>query len=267
MVWRDMADKTKKDLPKVPPFVIEGKSGVAKQEPPSQPLSARKAPVNHNRYPSERGMLSVLILLITSISLGIAMAGGAWIGFGVLQGGIANQTGLIAKIIATGLAYGVGWIVGLFGIRMLGNLILPFFIKAYTWITLAGICVLQIAIISKLFKQVYTLDRFVMYVIMFGAGLLALIGLHLLIENQNMVLFSFPMLAISLAHLYLIVFHYVFVPSEKVKYGYLWGDAIFFAITAAVSTLMLAHLGILAGIRDSIDQAFQKKTNKFVPPH
>ena len=257
----------KNDLPKVPPFVIKGTSGKATQEPASQPRPANRPPARKNGQLSERGMLSVLILLITAISLGIAMAGGAWIGFGVLQGGIANQTGLIAKIIATGLAYAVGWVVGLFGIRMLGNLILPFFIKAYNWITLVGVCVLQIAIISKLFKQAYSIEKFGMYVIMFGTGLLALIGLHLLIENQNMVPFSFPMLAISLAHLYLIVFHYVFVPSNNVRYEYLWGDAIFFIITAAVSILMLAHLGILAGIRDSIDRAFQDKTNRFVPPH
>ena len=262
-----MTDKPKDEFPKVPPFVIKGTSGKTTKEPASQPRTPNQPPSRKNGRPSERGMLSVLLLLITSISLGIAMAGGAWIGFGVLQGGIANQTGLIAKIIATGLAYGVGWIVGLFGIRMLGNLILPFFIKAYTWITLAGICVLQIAIISKLFKQAYSFEKFGMYVIMFGAGLLALIGLHLLIENQNMVLFSFPLLAISLAHLYLIVFHYVFIPSENVKYEYLWGDAFFFLITAIVSTFMLAHLGILAGIRASIDQAFRNKTNRFVPPH
>jgi hypothetical protein len=262
-----MADKPKKDLPKVPPFVFKGTSGKAAQEPVSQPRHPGRPPTRRNGQPSERGMLSVLILLITAVSLGIAMAGGAWIGVGVLQDGISNQVGLIARIIATGLAYMVGWIVGLFGIRVLGNLILPFFVKAYTWITLAGICVLQIAIISKLFKQAYSFQKFGMYVIMFGAGLLALIGLHLLIEKQNMVPFSFPMLAISLAHLYLIVFHYVFVPSEKVDYQYLWGDAIFFIITAIVSTLMLAHLGILAGIRDSIDQAFQNRTDHLVPPH
>lgn len=172
---------------------------------------------------------------------------------------------MFAKLAATGLAYLVGWIVGFFGMRQLGNLILPFVIKAYAWLTLCGIAILQIAVVSKLFKQAYSLEKFVADVVMFGAELVALIGIHLLIEKHNLVPFSFPILSISLAHLYFIVFHYVFIPKDLVKYEFIWGDVIFFMITSTVGVLMLAHLGILSGIRNRIDSTFGENTDHLVP--
>jgi hypothetical protein len=256
------------NLLKVPPFVIKGTSGNASQEPASQPRRVNRLPAGtRNGQPSERGMLSVSILLISAISLGIAMMGGAWIAFGVLSEGLANQTNMFSKVVVAGLAYMVGWIVSLFGVRTLGNFFLPFFIKTYAWITLAGICALQIAIISRLFNQAYSPKKFFAYLVMFGAGLVALIGLHLIVEKHNLVPFSFPILFISLAHLYLIVFHYIFVPEEQVDYGYLWGDVFFFFTTTAVSVLMLAHFGILNGFRNRIDSAFTSNGKHFVPPH
>jgi len=260
-------DNSNQNNSKTPPFVYPGAPGQsatgksASRPSPTRPLSKKNSP-----HPSERGMLSVTILLISSISLGIALTSGAWIGIGVLQSGLGNQSGLFARIAAAGLAYLVGWIVSFFGMRKLGNLILPLVIKMYAWLILGGLAALQIAIISKLFKQVYTLDRFVAYVIMFGAGLVALIGIHLLIEKHNLVPFSFPILIISLAHLYLIVFHYVFVPDGKVEYEFIWGDIAFFLITATVGVLMLAHLGILSAFRNRIDNKFSENTNHFVPP-
>lgn len=251
-----------------PPFIFDDAPPPAMNGPAGQPRPLPKPPPQNNGYPSERGMLSVAIFLISSLSMGIALAGGAWVGYRILQNGLADYEigGLFAGIAAAGLAYGVGWVVGLFGIRMLGNFILPFAMKAYAWITLIGLAVLQMAIISKLFKQVYSTERFIFYVILFGAGLAALIGIHLLIEDHSLVLFSFPILIISLSHLYLIVFHYIFIPSENVKYEYLWGDAIFFFITAIVGVLMLAHLGVLSGFRDTISNSFSENTNRFVPP-
>ncbi|MFZ5820669.1 MAG: hypothetical protein ACOYYJ_12290 [Chloroflexota bacterium] len=260
----------RKDLPKVPPFVINGTSGVPAREPVSQPVPARPVAAQpgkpNHQHVSQRGMLSVLILLISAISLGIALAGGAWVGFTVLREGMSGQANMLPKIVVIGLAYLVGWLVALFGIRILGNLILPLFIKAYAWLTLMGISVLQIAIISKLFKQAYSTPKFGVYVLMFGVGLGALIGLHLILEKHTLAPFSFPILFISLAHLYLIVFHYIFVPEEKVKFDYLWGDVTFFLITSAISLLMLAHLGLLNGLRRWLERVFNQKNTQFVPP-
>ncbi|GAB4503107.1 MAG: hypothetical protein Fur0043_00990 [Anaerolineales bacterium] len=208
----------------------------------------------------------MLILLISAISLGISMAGGAWVGVNVLQEGIGNQPNMLPKILVVGLAYLVGWLVAVFGVRTLGNLILPFFIKAYAWITLAGVSILQITIIAKLFKQAYSVPKFGAYVVLFVAGIIALVGLHLIPEKHVLAPFSFPLLFISLAHLYLIVFHYVFVPEDKVKFDYLWGDVAFFLITTSISLLMLAHFGLLDGIRRWLERVFGQQNIPFVPP-
>jgi hypothetical protein len=253
---------------KTPPFVFDNDVNRATNEPASR---SRPLPNNHQQqsgYPSNRGMLSVVIFLISALSMGIGLAAGAWVGFRILQNGISDIPAgeLFAGIAAAGLAYGVGWIVGLFGIRMLANFILPYAMAAYAWVTLIGLSVLQIAIISKLFNQAYNTEKFIFYVILFGAGIVALIGIHLLIEDHNLMPFSLPILIISLCHLYLIVFHYVFMPSENVtSYGYLWGDTVFFLVTAIVGVLMLAHLGVLSGFRSNIDRAFEN-TKPLVPP-
>lgn len=260
-------NSSNKKYPKTFPFRFDNDPSQAANEPPSQPNHSNNHRSN-NGYPSERGMLNVAMFLISALSMGIALLGGAWIGYSILQNGLADYPvgELFAGIIAAGLAYGVGWVVGLFGIRMLGNFLLPITMKIYAWVVLAGLSILQIAIISKLFNQKYTPEKFIFYIILFGAGLVALVGIHLLIEDHKLVPFSFPILIISLSHLYLIVFHYIFIPSEKVKYEMLWGDAIFFVVTSLVGVLMLAHLGVLEGFRKSIGETFSQNTIRLVPP-
>jgi hypothetical protein len=256
----------KNSLPKEPSFIIEGSARKAVHEPDTQPRSVKSTPVKKNGRLSQRGMLSVMSLLISLLSLGLSMLAGAWVALGVLSEGLSNQIGISTRILVVGLAYGIGWIVSLFGIRTLGNLILPMIIRVYAWVTLVGICALQIAIITRLFKHAYTFNKFNLYMLMMGAALIALIGLHLIIEKHNLVPFSFPILAISLAHLILIVFHYVFVPLEADKYRYIWGDVFFFLFTGVVSGLMLAHLGIMNGFRNRIDRIFERQNKHFVPP-
>lgn len=260
MTRRDMADKQKEEFPKVPPFHIVGASGKEVEsftEVPPPP----KSPVQKNAYPSERGMLNLSMTLISTISLGIAMLSGAWFTYGILEG---DKEGILSKVLAVGLAYSVGWIVSVFGIRVLGNLILPYIIRIFAWVVLGGVVILQIIIISKLFKQAYEFQNYIKYLTLFGAGLVALIGLHLLIENHSLVLFAIPILLTSLAHLYLIVFHYIFVSG--VIHAKIWGDIFFFFITAVVSLLMLAHFGLLNGFRNFMDRKFSPKDNPFVPP-
>lgn len=171
--------------------------------------------------------------------------------------------GAFSKIIVIGLAYIVGWLFTAYGIRVLGNLILPIFINIYAWIILGGILILQFAIIYKLFAQEYNFMSFVRYVSLFSAGLIALVGLHLVLQGHKLVFFGIPILLTSLAHLFLVVFHFVFMP--EVKYEKLWGDLVFFMITTTVSMLMLAHIGILNGFRNFMYRTFNPKDNHFVP--
>jgi len=208
-----------------------------------------------------------MCLLISLFSFVLSMAGGAWTALGVLTEGLGNQIGMPTRLVVVGLAYSIGWFVSLFGIRMLGNLILPIFIKAFAWITLVGLCGLQIAIIAKLFRFGYDFPKFTLYLLMLGASLAALIGFHLIIEKHNLIPFSLPILAISLAHLVLIVVHYVFLPLEADQYRYIWGDAVFLLTTSVIGILMLAHIGILNGFRNRVDRAFNAQRDRFVPPN
>lgn len=73
------------DLPKVPPFVFKGMSGKAFQEPASRPRPVNRTPAKKNGQPSERGMLSIVVLLISAVSLGIAMLSGAYFAYDILK--------------------------------------------------------------------------------------------------------------------------------------------------------------------------------------
>jgi len=172
---------------------------------------------------------------------------------------------ILSSVIVIGLVFVVGWVSGVFGIRALGNLILPFAIRGYAILTLGGILYLQFRIIEKLFLQKYEPVNFVKYLTLFGAGILALALLHLMLEKHSLFFFGLLILLTSLAHLYLIAFHYIFVP--EVQHGKLWGDIIFFLVTTITSALMMAHFGLLNGIRRFLAQSFSPKDNMFVPPN
>ena len=281
----------KNDLPKVPPFIIKGTSGKAIQEPVSQPRNNNRL----NKRASQLGMFSSLILFISVISMGVAMLSGAWFAYSVLgpepnsdvtstqdtqpqdnspsettnpgndaSNTVDNQNDVLYKVIVVGLAYFVGWIFSVIGVRIFGNLILPYAIRIYAWVVLAGILLLQVLIMSRLYQQEYHFSNYVKYLSVFGAGLIALVGLHLILEKHSLIPFGVFILLTSLVHLYSIVYHYIFVPD--VIHEMLWGDIIFFFVTTLVSILMLAHFGLLNGMRRLIDRMFNPKNNQFVPP-
>lgn len=260
-----MADKTKFDLSKLP-AVIKGASGKAVDEPDTQPtrrMQNSKKTVKNEKSLSRLGMYSSLSLLIGVTSMGVALISGARFAYSVL--GSESSDNIFSKVIVVGLAFLIGWIFSAFGIRILGNLILPYVIQFYAWIALGGIVVLQFLIISRLYRQEYQLSNYVKYLALFGAGMIALVGLHLILEKHSLRPFGVLILLTSLGHLYSIVYHYIF--EEAVIYAMLWGDLIFFLVSFFVSILMLAHFGLLNGMRRLIDRMFDPKTNKFVPPN
>ena len=95
------------EFPKKSPFVLRessdhpaGHTGMH----PTQRLRVNGRPI----HPSNKGMMSVAVFLISSLSMGIGLAGGAWLGFDVLQDGADDLGSLFAGLVAAGLAYGVG---------------------------------------------------------------------------------------------------------------------------------------------------------------
>jgi hypothetical protein len=241
-----MTQQPNNNFPKVPPFI------------PDLPPQKTKTADNGD------GALRLTLLLVSAISLAIALVSG-----GIITARIfifdGNRDNLAYKLIAIGLAYVIGWAMGLIGIRIYNTLVLPLVIEIYAWLTLAGISGMYMVVIYKLFLQHYALINFLKYVTVLGVGFIALIGLHLLLENHNFRVFAIPLLIIGMCHLYLIVFHYVFLPVEI--YDYLWGDLAILIGMGIVSGLMLAHVGMLNFLRCWVDSWFQKNESATPTEH
>ena len=109
-----------------------------------------------------------------------------------------------------GFTFFFGWGIGLVCIRVFGNRFYPVIIKLYTWGCLFAAGVLYIKIIQKLYKQEYDNPKLGMYVIIMLGVLFILLCLHLLLKDQDPRPFAIPLLIVSVVHLLVIVYHYVF---------------------------------------------------------
>ena len=114
--------------------------------PPTQP---RNGHGHHSaRRVSQRGLMSILMLIISVGTLGIAMLGGAKLAYDILAH--TSQDDILAPVIALGIAYLVGWLTAMVGIRVFSNLILPILINIFMVVCLIGICYLYIEIMQRL---------------------------------------------------------------------------------------------------------------------
>jgi len=218
---------------------------------PTQPRNGQKF--------SQRGLLSIAMLLLSLGSLGIALLGGGRLMLDIFGDGLQNSlTGMGAKVIVVGLAYVVGWLTAMISIRVYGNLILPMLINWFTWGCLVGVCVLYILILQRLYNQSYDLLHYWAYLLVIAAGLGAMVGLHLILEDHDLRPFSVPLLIISLIQLALIVFRYVFTKTANLSY--LWKDIFFFFAMSAFSVLMLAHLGLLKPLQTRFTNYFDRNS-------
>jgi len=214
-------------------------------------------PHGQNGHLSQRGMLSIVMLLVSLGTLGIAALGGAKMAYDLLSPSEKSHPGLVAAVIALGITYALGWLTAMVAIRVYGNLILPILLNLIMWVLLAGICYLYIEIMRRLYNQEYEFVNFVKYVFVMIAGLLALVGLHLVVEDHNLRPFSFPLLFLSMVQLGLIVYRYVFKGGESI---YIIGDLVFLFGMSAFSILMLAHVGLLDPLRTRFTNYFDRNS-------
>lgn len=217
------------------------------------------SPLQSHGGVSQRGLLSLAMLLFSVGGLSIAMLAGLKLVYDILTVGLMNSLdGLFIKVIVVGLAYLVGWATSMLAIRVYGNLVLPFIINLFIWGCLIGICTLYLLILQRLYNQEYDLPRFVAYILIMAAGLAALVGLHLIIEGHDLRPLSLPLLIINLLQLGLIVLRYVFTPDSRPDY--LINDLIFFAGMTSFSIFMLAHIGLLAPLRKRLTNYFDRNS-------
>ena len=208
---------------------------------------------------SQRGLLSILMMLFSVGGLGIAMLSGAKMIYDILDVGLVESLdGLVIKVIVVGLAYMVGWATGMLAIRVYGNLVLPFIINLFIWANLIGICTLYLLILQRLYNQEYDMFRFIAYVAIMAAAAAAMIGLHLILEDHDLRPLSIPILIINFIQLGLIVLRYVFTPDANPTY--LINDLVFFAGMATFALFMLAHVGVLAPVRRRLTKYFDRNS-------
>ena len=214
-------------------------------------------PRNGNKL-SQRGMLSLLMMLGSVGALMFALLGGSKLILDIFSVGLMNSlSGISTKAVVVGLAYAVGWVTAMVAIRVYGNLVLPFIINFLTWGCLIGVCALYVLILQRLYDQAYDLAHYFAYLMVVAAGLAAMVGLHLIIEDHELRPFSIPLLVISLIHLGLIVFRYVFTVANP---SFLWKDLLFFLVMAGFAYLMLAHIGLLKPLRMQLTNYFDRNS-------
>ncbi len=208
---------------------------------------------------SQRGMFSILMLLASILALGFALLGGAKLIYDIFDAGLLKSlNGLGSKILVISLAYFVGWLTAMVAIRVYGNLVLPFVINFLTWGCLIGVCTLYVLILDRLYDQNYDLPHYIAYLLIMAAGLAAMVGLHLVVENHDLRPFSIPLLVIAVIQLCLIVFRYVF--TESAKSAFLWKDLLFFLMMSLLAFMMLAHVGLLKPLRGELTNYFDKNS-------
>lgn len=226
--------------------------------PSTRPRGPSPTQSRYGNKLSQRGMLSLLMFLGSIGALSIALIGGSRLVYDIFNLGLENSLSTLpVKALVVGLAYAVGWITGMVAIRVYGNLVLPFVINILIWVCLIGVCVLYLMILQRLYDQNYNLLRFWAYLAIVIAGLGAMVGLHLIIEDHDLRPFSMPLLIISMIQLGLIVFRYVFTQADPT---YLWKDLLFFLSMAAFGYLMLAHIGLLTPLRTWMTNYFDRNS-------
>ena len=217
---------------------------------PTQPRNDHKV--------SQRGLLSIAMLSVSMGALAISVLGFGKVIVDVFSAGLEGSLGdMGTKAIVIGLAYLVGWLTAMVAIRVYGNLILPILINWSTWGCLVGVCALYLLIMQRLYTQGYPMSHYWAYLIIMAAGLGAMVGLHLIIEDHDLRPFSIPLLIISMIQLGLIVYRYVFKHHDS---NYLWMDLLFFLGMAAVSIFMLAHIGLLEPLRKQLTNYFDRNS-------
>jgi hypothetical protein len=220
-------------------------------------------PVHEKSPDSERSFLSQATMLVGFVALTLAMGGGVWLIWKVLDNGLMNNLDVaIVGMVPIGLAYMVGWIFSILSIRAYNNLVFPLIVRYYSWFTLTGALVLYIKVIQKLFIQGYKFPNFIAYNFILLGVLLALFGLHLLPEEHDLRPFSVPIFLVGLLQLWVMIIRYVFFPI-KGNGVFIFGDLFIFGIMQTIAGLMMAHNGIFNPLRKSISDFFRDKGGVF----
>lgn len=205
-----------------------------------------------------RGMLSIATMLVSLAAISIAMFGGVKLLYDILENGLDKVGNILVKAFVLAFPFLFGWIMGLLSIRVFGNLVYPIIIKIYSWVCLVATCFLYFEVILKMFDHDYTGQKFGTYLIIMLGTLLVLFFLHLMVEGHDLRPFAIPLLIISVVHLFVIVYYFIFTENTG-GMSYALGDFIVFLLMITISGLMLVHVGIFSPLRGKLSDMFSEK--------
>lgn len=197
-----------------------------------------------------------LVTMVVGLgALSIAMIGGGKLLWEILDEGLANNMDTLgAKLLWVAIPFLVGWIASLMSMRVMHNLVLPLFIRYFIALTLIGILALYGRVIQLLYLESFFASHYLRYSLVFVAGFTGLVGLHLLVEDHDLRPYSIPVLVMTLIHLFVAVWHYVFQDGDP---AFALGDTVYFVIMLFIVVLMALHLGVLNPFRQTINRLFE----------
>ncbi len=194
-----------------------------------------------NLQMSDKVLQGYIFISLTLLTLYPALLAGGYVGYLVLfQSQLPPWDALIAQVVvlAIGFFSGVG-ILG-YGIKIIHNFWLLQLARMAAVLSMAGMLVFYIKIVSKLALENYTLPKFFLHIVLLVVMAFVVLLLDRLHPMPIHQFYLLPLLMGTLVHFLAMLVHYVVAdPKEP---WYVLGDLTLFAIVLAICMAFSGHL-------------------------
>ncbi len=164
-----------------------------------------------------------------------------------------------AKLLWLAILFLTGWVVSLINIRVFYDWVQPIIIQGFIWLTLGGILAVYARIIIRFYNQDFVEAQYVHYSLAFMAGFVALLSLHLLIEDHDLRPCAIPIAALAFVHILTAGMHYVFRNDSDPNFAI--GDAGWLIFMVFMFLITSQNFALLAPFRNLLNDLFPKREN------
>lgn len=223
---------------KIPPFIDEEAERIIQQ--------------------TRRKIGSTIVMAFGWMLLTVALIGGAYLAYRYLTDTPESRFAIEAPLLILGFTYLAGWVVSLFSIRALHNLVMPVVVKIYTFGVLGGVLLVYFRAIYKIFVFPESGEENLLpgnanfFVLL--AGFILLVTLSLLVEKFYLKPHAILLLIAAAVHLVVAVYHYVFIGAQRE--GLVSFDVYYLLVILVMTFFISRRYRIL---RQVIKQAFRPK--------
>ncbi len=201
---------------------------------------------------------STIVMAFGWMLLTVALVGGAYLAYRYLTDTEKNRLVLEAPLLILGFTYLAGWVVSLFSIRALYNLVMPTVVKVYTFGVLGGVLLVYFRAIYKIFifpenGEENMLPGNANFLVLL-AGFILLVTLSLLVEKFYLKPHAIILLIAAAIHLVVAVYHYVFIGT--IRQGLVSFDVYYLLVILVMTFFLSRRYRVL---RQLIKQAFKPK--------